>query len=51
MRYLDWNITDPAGQPIEAVREIRDEISNRVETLLAELLQRESAIHTPTVDF
>jgi protein-tyrosine-phosphatase len=50
-RYLDWNITDPAGQPIEAVREIRDEISNCVETLLAELLQRSSAIQPPTLNF
>jgi protein-tyrosine-phosphatase len=36
-RYLDWELDDPAGQPIEAVRRIRDEISSRVEGLLAEL--------------
>jgi arsenate reductase (thioredoxin) len=36
-RYLDWVVDDPAGQPIEVVRRIRDEIQGRVETLLAEL--------------
>ncbi|MEP6463015.1 MAG: arsenate reductase ArsC [Frankiaceae bacterium] len=37
-RYLDWDLPDPAGQGVEAVRPIRDEIRARVETLLAELL-------------
>ena len=37
-RYEDWKLDDPAGQGIEAVRPIRDEIRGRVETLLAELL-------------
>jgi arsenate reductase len=37
-RYEDWKLTDPAGQPIEVVRQVRDEIRQRVETLLAELL-------------
>jgi len=36
-RYEDWVLNDPAGQGIEAVRPIRDEIHKRVETLLAEL--------------
>jgi protein-tyrosine-phosphatase len=36
-RYEDWKLDDPAGQGIEAVRPIRDEIRRRVETLLAEL--------------
>lgn len=36
-RYLDWEVDDPAGQPIEAVRRIRDEIRERVVALLAEL--------------
>lgn len=36
-RYLDWEVDDPAGQPIEAVRRIRDEIRARVVALLAEL--------------
>jgi protein-tyrosine-phosphatase len=37
-RYEDWVLDDPAGQGIESVRVIRDEIKIRVETLLAELL-------------
>jgi arsenate reductase len=36
-RYEDWVLADPAGQGIEAVRPIRDEIRRRVEILLAEL--------------
>ncbi len=36
-RYLDWELDDPAGQPVETVRRIRDEIDARVQTLLAEL--------------
>lgn len=37
-RYEDWKLDDPAGQGIDAVRPIRDNIKARVETLLAELL-------------
>ncbi|WP_038170838.1 arsenate reductase ArsC [Tomitella biformata] len=37
VRYLDWALDDPAGQGIEAVRPIRDEIRRRVEALVAEL--------------
>ena len=36
-RYLDWAVPDPAGQPLEVVRGIRDDIRRRVEALLAEL--------------
>jgi arsenate reductase (thioredoxin) len=36
-RYLDWDLPDPAGLGIEAVRPIRDDISQRVRALLAEL--------------
>lgn len=36
-RYEDWKLDDPAGQGIEAVRPIRDEIRTRVLTLLDEL--------------
>jgi arsenate reductase len=36
-RYEDWELDDPAGQGIEAVRPIRDEIRRRVEQLLAGL--------------
>jgi arsenate reductase (thioredoxin) len=38
-RYDDWQLDDPAGQDIEAVRPIRDEIRSRVEALVAELPQ------------
>jgi len=37
-RYLDWVLADPAGQDVEAVRPIRDEIEARVRTLVGELL-------------
>ena len=37
-RYENWVLEDPAGQGIEAVRIIRDEIKSRVEALLLELL-------------
>ncbi len=37
-RYLDWELDDPAGQGIEAVRPIRDEIRRRVEQLIGEVL-------------
>ncbi len=36
-RYEDWPLTDPSGQPIEVVREIRDEIRSRIEALMASL--------------
>jgi arsenate reductase len=36
-RYEDWELTDPAGKPIDEVRPIRDEIKQRVTALLAEL--------------
>jgi len=35
--YLDWTLDDPAGQGVEAVRPIRDEVRRRVEGLLGEL--------------
>lgn len=37
VRVLDWELEDPAGQGVEAVRPIRDEIERRVRALLAEL--------------
>ncbi|HJX78024.1 arsenate reductase ArsC [Glutamicibacter sp.] len=37
-RYEDWQLDDPAGQGVDAVRPIRDEIRARIETLIAELL-------------
>ena len=42
-RYEDWELDDPAGQGIEAVRPIRDEIRRRVEELLGEILPAEAA--------
>ena len=37
-RYEDWQLDDPAGQGIDAVRPIRDDIKRRIEQLLSELL-------------
>ncbi|MEV4345467.1 arsenate reductase ArsC [Actinoplanes sp. NPDC049596] len=37
-RYEDWKLDDPAGQSVEAVRPIRDEIRHRIEALLTDLL-------------
>jgi arsenate reductase (thioredoxin) len=36
-RYEDWVLEDPAGQGVEAVRPIRDEIRGRIEALIAEI--------------
>jgi protein-tyrosine-phosphatase len=36
-RYIDWELPDPKGQPVDAVRATRDEIQQRVEALVAEL--------------
>ncbi|MFA1542853.1 arsenate reductase ArsC [Actinomadura monticuli] len=40
-RYLDWTLDDPAGQGVDAVRPIRDEIRKRVENLVSELRPQE----------
>lgn len=37
-RYEDWQLDDPAGQPIDAVRTVRDDIRDRVATLVDDLL-------------
>ncbi|MFG2563201.1 arsenate reductase ArsC [Streptomyces sp. NPDC048496] len=37
-KYLDWKLEDPAGQGLDAVRPIRDQIEQRIRGLLAELL-------------
>lgn len=39
-RYEDWELDDPAGQDLETVREIREEIRRRVEALITELVPR-----------
>jgi len=42
-RYLDWDLPDPKGQPLDAVRATRNEIAARVEGLVAELDQAPAA--------
>ena len=37
-RYIDWDLPDPKGRPVEEVRAIRDDIDARVQDLLAELV-------------
>ncbi len=36
-RYIDWDLADPSGQPVDRVREIRDEIAARIDDLVASL--------------
>ena len=45
-RYIDWELPDPAGKPLDEVRAIRDEIAARVDALLAEI-GRSGHILTP----
>ena len=42
-RYVDWDLPDPAGRPLEDVRRIRDEIARRVGELLSELAPQGSS--------
>jgi arsenate reductase (thioredoxin) len=42
-RYEDWELDDPAGQDLETVRRIRDELDRRVQKLISELLPDERA--------
>jgi arsenate reductase (thioredoxin) len=37
VRYLDWDLPDPKGAPVDEVRATREEIARRVEALVAEL--------------
>jgi protein-tyrosine-phosphatase len=37
-RYVDWELPDPAGRPVEDVRPIRDDIAERVDALVTDLL-------------
>ena len=46
-RYVDWDLPDPNGQPVDAVRVLRDEIGRRVDGLVAELDASSSAIRRP----
>jgi len=36
-RYVDWDLEDPTGRPVDEVRATRDEIERRVSALVAEL--------------
>ncbi len=47
-RYLDWDLTDPAGKPVDEVRPIVDEIDRRARALLAELLDQPAGSTPPT---
>jgi arsenate reductase (thioredoxin) len=40
-RYIDWELPDPSGQPLDVVRGIRDDIDARVRALVAEILGSE----------
>ena len=42
-RYLDWQVEDPAGKPLDSVRRIRDQIQSRVEALIEDLENEGSA--------
>ncbi|CAG8395733.1 unnamed protein product [Penicillium salamii] len=43
-QYLDWQLQDPAGQGIEAVRPIRDKIRHRVESLIQEIRSQDRIV-------
>ena len=43
-RYEDWELDDPAGQDLETVRRIRDELDRRVQNLIGELLPNDSGV-------
>jgi protein-tyrosine-phosphatase len=45
--YLDWDLPDPAGQPIETVRQIRDQIHSHVHALARELLSSSQTSTAP----
>jgi arsenate reductase (thioredoxin) len=45
-RYIDWDLPDPSGRPLEEVRAIRDEIAGRVARLVGELAREGE--HAPT---
>jgi arsenate reductase len=47
-RYEDWDLTDPSGQPIEVVRDVRDQIRDRVTSLLADLVPNPATTATDT---
>jgi arsenate reductase len=48
VRYMDWELRDPGGRPLEEVRAIRDEISARVRDMITELDARSPQASSPT---
>lgn len=48
VRYIDWELPDPAGRPIAEVRATRDEIARRVENLVSELDDLSTTTMNPT---
>jgi arsenate reductase len=47
-RYVDWELEDPKGRPLDEVRATRDDIAERVELLLAELDSHASQAESPS---
>ena len=43
VRYLDWDVPDPAGRPLDEARRIRDDLQRRVEALVDELTDRQDS--------
>ncbi len=48
-RYIDWELPDPAGRPVDEVRAIRDEIAGHIQGLLTELDDPRTNNPTPTM--
>ena len=46
-RYIDWELPDPKGRPVDEVRQLRDEIAGRVRQLVAELDGADEATASP----
>jgi protein-tyrosine-phosphatase len=46
-QYIDWDLPDPKGKPVAAVRTTRDEIARRVNALIAELDERAESLTAP----
>lgn len=47
-RYIDWELPDPSGRPVDDVRGIRDEIADRIQGLLTELDDPRTSNPSPT---
>ena len=48
-RYIDWELPDPAGRPVDEVRATRDEIASRIQGLLIELDEPRNTTPTPNI--